>query len=117
VESFLLVEEIVMKNLKKELFELKVELDVIQQVECSKDEEKQIKELLKHKQLLSDDIHTASNDTHFRFVHTDLSKEELDELLLYRQIQYLKTIKDCMIFFVVLTVIAIICILIVLNRS
>ena len=105
-----------MKDLKKELFELRVELDIIQSVYCSKDEEKQIKELTKHKQLLPDDIHTESDGTHFRFVNTDISKEDLDELLLYRQIKYLKTIKNSIIFFVVLTVISIICTFYLLNH-
>lgn len=104
-----------MKDLRSELFRMRVEFDLIQQVYCSKDEETQIKQLIKSKQPLPDGIHTDKDGTHYKFVNSDLSKEDMDELLLYRQLKYLQTIKNCMLFFVVLTIIPIILALVLLN--
>lgn len=109
--SLKIIVGVIMKDLKKELFRLRLEFDVIQQVYCSKDEEKQIKQLIKnkHKHPLPNDIHTNTDGTHFRFVNSDMSREDMDELLLYKQLKYLKTIKNSMIFFVVLVIIPLIC--------
>lgn len=101
-----------MKDLRDELFQLKVEFGVIQQDYCTKDEEEHIKELIKNNQPIPDDIHTSRNgSTHFRYVNADISKEEQDELLVYRQTNYLKTIMNCMIFFVILALIPIVLII------
>lgn len=97
-----------MIDLGKELFKLRVEFDLIQEVYCSNDEEKHIKQLIKNKQPLPNDIHANTDGTHFRFVNADISKEDMDELLLYRQLKYLKTIKSCNVYFVVLSIIFII---------
>lgn len=104
-----------MKDLNKELFRLRVEFDFIQRAYCSKDEEKHIKQLIKNKEVLPDDIHTDSDGTHYKYVKTDISNEDKDELLLYWQIKCLKSIKNSMTFFVVLTLI-IFCTIFLLNR-
>lgn len=106
-----------MKDLKKELFRLRVEFDTIQQVFSTKDEEKQIKQLIKKKQPLPEDIYLDNSGSHYRFVNADISKEDLDELLFYRQLKYLRTIKNCFIFFVVLTIIPIILYFFLLGRN
>lgn len=108
--------EEIMKDLNKELFRLRVEFDFIQQEYCSKDEEKHIKQLIKNNQVLPDDIHTDSSGAHYKYVETDISKEDKEELLLYRQIKCLMSIKNSMIFFVVLTLILIFCTIFTLNN-
>jgi len=106
------------KDIKKELFRLKVDFDIIQRCFCSEDEEKEIKMLEKNKQPLPGDIHTDDDDgNHYRFVNVNLSKEELDELLLLRQIKYLRTIKNCLMFFVSLIIILFICLLLLLLSA
>jgi hypothetical protein len=104
-----------MKDLNRELFRLRVEFDLIQQVYCSKDEEKHIKQLINNNQTLPDDIHTESNGTHFKYVKADISKEDMDELLLYRQIKSLISIKNSLTFFVVLILISIFFTIFLLN--
>jgi len=95
-----------MKDLKKELFRLKVEFDIIQQCYCSIEEEKDLNLLTKNKQPLPDDMKTDDVGNHYRFINANLSKDELDEFLLLRQIKYLRTIKNCMIFFVLLVILS-----------
>ena len=104
-----------MKNLRKELFRMRLEFDIIQQVQCSNDEEKHIKHLIKTKHPLPDDIHYDNDGTYYRYVNSDISKEDMEELLLYRQLKYLKTIKNCMIFFVFLTILPFIVAIFLLN--
>ena len=104
-----------MKNLEEELFRLRVEFDLIQKIHCTKEEEKQIKQLLKNRQPLPVDLHTDNDGTHYKFIDTDMSKEDMNELLSYRQLKYIKTIKNCMIFFVVLGIMPILLVVLLLN--
>jgi hypothetical protein len=104
-----------MGNLQGELFRMRVEFDLIQKVSCSKQEEKQIKQLLKNGQPLPEELHTDNDGTHYKFKYTDMSKEDMEELLLYRKLKYLKTIKNCMIFLVILIIMPIVLVFIQLN--
>lgn len=96
-------------DLYEELEQIKFELGIIQKEYCSEVEEKEFKRLKKFNQPIPEDIEIDKiNDSYFRYIETDMSKEEIKELLFYRQVKYLKTIKNSIIFFVVLTVISII---------
>ena len=107
-----------MKDIKKELFRLKVDFDIIQRCFCSEDEEKEMRMLENNKQPLPGDIHIDEDDgSHYRFVNVNLSKEEIDELLLLRQLKYLKTIKNCLVFFVSLIIISFICSLLLIAMQ
>ena len=106
-----------MKDLKKELRENMIELDFIQKQWCTKEEEKEIKMLRKEKKDLPEGIIQDTDDSHFRWVESNLSNDEINHLLKLRQTLYLRTIKSCMIFFVVLAAISLICTLRLLNRS
>ena len=104
-----------MRDLKKELFRMRVEFDLIQKVFCSKEEEKHMKQLIKSGQPLPEDMYTDNDGTHYKYINSDISKEDMNELLLYRQLKYLKTIKNCMIFFVILAIIPMILVYFISN--
>jgi hypothetical protein len=104
-----------MKDLHDELRQMKCELDLVQRVYCSKEEEKRYRRMAKEKQPLPDDVRSDESG-YFRYVETDLSGEELDKLLLYRQISYLRTTKNCMLFFMVLAVISLVISLVAVAR-
>ncbi|UOO38517.1 hypothetical protein IZU99_04500 [Oscillospiraceae bacterium CM] len=94
-----------MKNLRDELRQMRFELNLIQKVYSSKEEEKQYSKLKKEKQQLPEGV--LSDDTGFyRYIESDLTREELESFFLYRQVLYLKSIRSSMLFFVVLTVIS-----------
>lgn len=98
-----------MKDLREELNELIVETGIIQRVYCSKEETKQFKKLQKDKQPLPEGvIFTDIPDVFFRYEHTDLSDKELSDLFLYRQTKYLYSIRNMMIFLVVLVIIGLV---------
>lgn len=104
-----------MKDLRSELRQLRFELDLIQKEYCSKEEVKQYKKMEKENNPLPDDV--ISDETgYFRYIDTDLSKEELNNLFLYRQISYLKSVRNSMFFFVILTIISLLLLLIIVMR-
>ena len=75
-----------MSNLKEELENFYFENKLTEVVYCQKDEQK-------------DDA-----GCFFRYMDNDLSSEEIKKLLFFRQLSYLKTIRNCLIYFVVLSV-------------
>jgi hypothetical protein len=105
-----------MKDSKKELRQMKLDLDIIQMVICSNAESKEFNKLLKEKQPLPKGVIASEmDDTFYRIVETDLTHEEVQELLLYKQITYIKTIKNSVLFFVALTIIGMLGALILSN--
>jgi len=94
-----------MEDLRKELEELSFDLDITQQKFCSKEEEKELIKIGKDK--FPSDIKTDINGDYFRYVRANLSENEIKELISYRQTKYLKSIKNSMLFFIVLSVVSI----------
>lgn len=92
-----------MKDLNEEIKSMKIDFDLTQKVYCNKEEEKLFRNMEKEKKTLPEGV---ENDEfgHFRYVETDLSEEKLNQLLLYRQLSYLRSIKNSLIFFVFLTI-------------
>ena len=84
-----------------------MELNIIQAEYCSEDEEKIFVKLEKEKQPLPEGIYVDNtNRTHFRCIKTDVTEDEIKKLYLFRQTKYLRSIKNSMIFFVVLSIIS-----------
>ena len=102
-------------NLIKELNDLQYELQLLQKIDCSKEENKKFKELLKQGQDLPNGVYRYKTETgeelaQFYTIHkpTELSSEERMEYILLKQFQQIKTIKNCVLFFTVLTVISLV---------
>ncbi len=94
-----------MSSLRDELKDLYLELGIFEKYPCSKEENKQFGELANNREQLPDGVHQANDGSFYRFVKTDMSKEEIEELLLCRQICYLKTIKTAVIFLAALPIV------------
>ena len=85
--------------------------DVLQRIPCSKSECKEYSKLRKEGLPLPEDVscdETYSPDYFYRVEETELSDKELAELMQYRQLALLKTIRNGMVFFVTLAVIGLI---------
>ena len=101
-------------NLKKEFERLKYRLDILQEVNCSEDENKEYRQLLKEGKPLPDGVFRRNawqeiDDSIFYTVQqTELSGDELAEYIQYKQLCTLITIKKCAVFFTVLTVLSIV---------
>ena len=106
-----------MENLRNELLELKIKHGIVEMHPCSLDEAKQYEKLKSEGLSLPDNIMMQFNGLYVCLKETNLMKQEIDDLLLLRKIEYeriqtdylkiqnerLNTIKNGMIFFVLLT--------------
>lgn len=102
-------------DLMKELNDLQYELQLLQRIDCSKEENKKFKELLKQGQELPNGIYRYKTENGeeldlFYTIHkpTELNSEDRMEYILLKQFQQMKTIKNCVLFFTVLTVISLV---------
>ena len=104
-------------ELKKELLLLKLEFGLSKKVPCSKLLSEKCVELKKSGKSLPEDVFTNPNGEFFTIQELDLSEEEIAEYLNYKKIKMLKTIKNCVVFFTVLTVISMIVVAIMLLNG
>ncbi|MBO5023683.1 MAG: hypothetical protein J6D11_05185 [Clostridia bacterium] len=102
------------KDLKEELRSYKFEFDVLQKIPCSVKENKEYRKILKDGGQLPEGVYpyigadgTDTSDF-YTICESNLSKDEMDEYLTYRKLKFLKTIKNCVVFFMVLQIITII---------
>ena len=100
-----------MKNLRDELEQMRFDMGLRQKVYCKGEEEKQFRKMDKSEEL-PEDVNIEGYDF-FRYVNTDLNKEEVEELFKYRQLSYLKSIRNSLWFFVALTVISVVLLLLI----
>ena len=110
-------------DLRKELKQLRYENLFIQKVDCSREDNKAYKKLLKEKEPLPPGILQYRNEQsgeylgEFYKIHeTDLTFDEKRELLALRHISYIKTIKNGVMFFVALAAISLVSAIILLAR-
>lgn len=110
------------KNLRDELRTYRFEFDLIQKIPCSKQENKEYQKLLKENGVLPDGVYAYVNDggvastTQFYTVYeTDLTESEITEYLTYKKLKLISTIKNCIIFFTVLTILVILVYLFIIS--
>lgn len=92
-----------MSDLKSELRERQINLGLLPKIYCDRDETETFHNLEKSKQPLPEDV-GIDGTGYYRCGESDLSGDEIRQLLLFRQIQYLRTIKNCAIYFVVISI-------------
>ena len=99
-------------DLRKELRSYKFEFDLLQKIPCSKQENKVYAKLLKDGGVLPEGVFAyvyedeAISTTEFYTVYeSDLTESEVTEYLTYKKLSLIRTIKNCIMFFTVLTVI------------
>lgn len=108
-----------MKNLHDELKEMELSVGLVQKVYCKvyckEEETTQFITMKRENQPLPYDV-KHDETGYFRYVEVDLTQEEKSRFLICRQLSYLKSIKNSMIFFVVLTIISLISTFVILLR-
>jgi len=102
------------KDLKEELRSYKFEFDVLQKIPCSVKENKEYRKILKGGGQLPEGVFpyldadgTESVTDFYTIYEPDLSKNEIDEYIAFKRLKFLKTIRNCIIFFTVLQIISI----------
>lgn len=111
------------KDLRAELVNYKYDFDILQKIPCTQDENKAYTKLVKEGKPLPKNVYPFGNDAgtpsdseFYKLYASDLSDAELAEYLTYKKLSMLKTIKNCLLFFTILTIISMIILFIVANR-
>ena len=111
-------------NLRDELRAHKFEFDLLQEIPCTKQENKEYQKLLKDGGTLPEGVYAYVYDngitstTEFYTIHeTDLTESEIREYLTYKQLSLIRTIKNCVMFFTVLTIIGMIAYFLIMMNA
>lgn len=94
----------------KELQKRRFDYGVLYKVPCIQEEEEWIRDELKANRPMPEG-YARDPENHFAFVKFDpyeMTKAEIDELLMYRRTEYVRTIKNVLVFFAVLAVISLV---------
>ncbi len=96
-------------NLRNKLRSHKFEFDLLQKIPCSKQENKEYQFLLENGRKLPEGVYPYDYGTEFYTIYEpDLTESEIREYLTYKQLSLIRTIKNCAVFFTVLTIIGMI---------
>ena len=101
-------------DLRKELRDYKMEFDLLQKTPCTTEENEKYEKLLKSGGTLPDGVFAytyggeESTSEFYTVYEADLTEAEIQEYLTYKQLSMIKTIKNCVLFFTVLTILGMI---------
>ena len=107
-------------KLKGKLNSFRIEHGICKRNFCSNEENQKYKKILAEGGTLPENVFNYTDDwtrdgeEFYTIQKSDLSEEEIKELLMYKQLSMVKTIKNCVVFFTVLTVIGLIAYLLLL---
>lgn len=102
-------------NLRDELRAHKFEFGLLQEIPCTNRENKEYRKILDDGGALPEGVHgrtfggdEASATEFYTIYETDLTESEIREYLTYKQLSLIRTIKNCVLFFTVLTIIGLV---------
>ena len=108
-----------MNDFKSELTKVMQELSIVQKLKCSDKEFEKFTAALDNEEELPNDVHhesTAAGYSFWRIGKTEMSPEEISQVIIFRQATYLKSIMKSMKFFVILAIVSIAANVIMLIR-
>lgn len=98
-------------DLKKELRSLYFETFFLQNIDCSREDNKQYAQLLKNDEPLPNGVYEykmvtgEGTGTFYTVYEPNLTQEEKMEYMVFKQLKMLKTIKNCVVFFTTATIV------------
>jgi len=97
-------------DLKKELNSLRFDMNFRQRINCSEEENNKYFKMTKNGESLPDGVYQYEDDSyHFYTIYdSGLTDAEKNELIQYKKLAYIKTIKNCIVFITLLPVISLI---------
>ena len=107
------------KDLRKELRRHKFEFGVLQEIPCTAQENKEYQKLLKSGGTLPEGVYAYeySDGAFYTVYEADLTEAEIIEYLTYKKLNLIRTIKNCVMFFTVLTIIAMLAYFIIMMNA
>ena len=110
-------------DLRNELQQLRFDMNFLQKIDCSKEESKTYKKKLKNGESLPDGVYQYRDSTTGEFIDSfytvwdpELTDAEKQEYIQYQKLLHIKTIKNCVLFFTVLTIISLVATVILLLK-
>ncbi|MBQ7761822.1 MAG: hypothetical protein IJ400_07185 [Clostridia bacterium] len=93
---------------QKEILNLKLKHNILKEVPCTDEESKEYAQMLKDGLPLPDDVHEPEFEGYafFKTDGADLTEQETSQLLALRKLDYLKTIRNCVLFFTTCAIIS-----------
>ena len=105
----------------KELRDYRREYQVAQGLFCSEKDNEKFAQMVQDGIPLPDGIYEYKGGSAEKRFYTvcapDLSADEIAELLTYKKLSYLRTIKNCLVYFVTLTIIGFCAYLVIVSQS
>ena len=109
-------------DIREKLTEYKLEFGMLEKKPCTKQENEVYLNLLKNGGVLPAGVSRYENadgqktDEFYTIDASDLTETEIQEYLTYQKLKYIKTIKNCAVFFTALTIVGLVCsLLLMLN--
>ena len=99
-------------DIKQKLRSYKFDFDLLQKIPCTQEENKAYLDLLKAGQPLPEGVFRyeyqsgIESDEFYTVYEPELTADEIAEYLTYKKLHMLRTIKNCAVFFVVLTIVS-----------
>ncbi len=110
-------------DLRNELQQLRFDMNFLQKIDCTKEENKTYKQMLKNGESLPVGVYQHRDSTtgdYFDSFYTvwdpELTDAEKQEYIQYQELLHIKTIKNCALFFTVLTIISLVATVVLLSR-
>ena len=109
-------------DIRQKLRSYQYEFDLLQKVPCTPEENKAYLELLKSGQPLPEGVFRymydkTELDEFYTVYKPDLTADEIAEYLTYKKLHMLKTIKNCVVFFTVLTILSLVLVFLSANGA
>ena len=107
-------------DIRQILMEYKLEFGILEKKPCTKQENEAYINLLKKGENLPEGVFRYENidgekrDEFYTICPTDLTETEIQEYITYKKLKYIKTIKNCAVFFTVLSIVGIVCTLLLM---
>ena len=101
-------------DIKQKLRSYQFEFDLLQKIPCTKEENSAYLTLLKANQPLPEGVYRyeyesgIESDEFYTIYEPELTADEIAEYLTYKKLHMLKTIRNCVVFFAVLTIVSLV---------
>jgi hypothetical protein len=96
-----------MADAKYTMKSLLYDLGILIKEPCIEEENEEFSQMETQGRKLPEDVYRyPQSNTYYRMVKADFTEDEITRIIMLKQTQYLRTIKNCLIFFVILTIIS-----------
>ena len=109
-------------DLRDELRQIRFDMNFLQRIDCTKEENKAYSKMIKNGESLPDGVYQYRDsygnniESFYTIFDSGLTDAEKQEYIQYQKLLHIITIKNCVVFFTVLTIISLIATIILLLQ-